>query len=126
MRRRLRGRGSRVREETVVRQKTRTGDCASNFARFVSTYVAGRALAVPWTFSSGNACFNDAATDRALNRTCAYECKSDAARCKEFGTGPRTCDPPPPRLAAVYAEPAGGRFAKLSKELGLDRRPDDY
>lgn len=102
------------------------GDCASNFARFASTYVMGRSRRVPYTFSSGNPCGNDVLTDRALNRTCEYECKTDPVRCKQHGTGPRTCAPPPPKVDVFATQGAGGRFKKLAAELNLDRRPPDY
>ena len=102
------------------------GDCASNFCQFAASYVVGRRLALPYTFSSGNPCINAAETDRKLRRTCAYECKTDAARCKDHGVGPRTCAPRPPPLADVFVSPTGGRFKRLARERGLDRRPDDY
>ena len=83
-------------------------------------------FALPYTFSSGNQCINSAETDRKLGRTCAYECKTDAARCEDHGVGPRTCAPKPPPLADAFVSPTGGRFKRLARERGLDRRPDDY
>ena len=104
------------------------GDCTSNFARFAVTYVTGRALRVPWSFSPGRNCFSDAATDAQLHRECARPCRINAAVCKEFGEPPRTCAPPPPNLTApVFTDAsAGGRFKRLAAEKGMERRPAGY
>ena len=103
------------------------GDCTSNFARFVVTYMTGVSLKTPWSFSPGRNCFSDMKTDAKLNRRCERPCRISPEVCKEFGEPPRTCAPPPPNLTRpIFTGDAGGRFKRLAAEKGMERRPTDY
>ena len=101
--------------------KACTGFVANCDSGFVSALwrdmCAGRAdiSCIPHTFSFGENCPNDAATDKALARTCDQPCANETL-CKKVGHGPRVCNPPTPAIAGLESL---SRWTPIIRSIGV-------